>query len=197
MLKQFTLSQEELKKNVELFFSTNEKYKIFSQELIDFLGNDLFTSPASTILTLHNCFEGGLLDHMIRVAKYASNINKLLPDGLKQEMETIIKVAFLSQIGKAKLYKPCESKWHKENQGKYYEFNDGLVSMRIGERSAHYCLDSNVKLLDYEYQAIINHDKILAEDNQAKWYSDILSVILRQAIELAIIEEKERWKKIQ
>lgn len=197
MLKQFTLSQDELRKNIELFQSTNEKYKIFSEELLSFLGNDIYTAPASTVLSLHNCFEGGLLDNMIRIAKYASNLNKLLPENLRQELETIVKVSFLSQIGKTFLYKPCESKWHKENQGKYYEFNETLISMRIGERSAHYCLTNNVILKDYEYQAILNHDKILSEDAQAKWHSDILSVILRQAIELSIIEEKERWKKIQ
>jgi hypothetical protein len=51
-----------------------------------------------------------------------------------------------------------------------------------------------VKLSDVEFQAIMNFEKT-DEDRQSRWYSDILSVILKQAIELAIFEEKQSNEK--
>jgi hypothetical protein len=70
-----------------------------------------------------------------------------------------------------------------------YEFNDELTSMRVGERSAYYALKYGVELSEDEYQSIINYDKP-EDDKQAKWHSSTLSTILKQANELAIIEEK-------
>jgi hypothetical protein len=101
--------------------------------------------------------------------------------------DSIIRVGCLFQIGKAHSYTPCTSEWHRKNQGKIYEFNDE-VSMRVGERSIMYATQYGVKLTDVEYQAIFNFDK--EDDAQSKWHSEPLSVILKQANELAIMEEK-------
>ena len=65
--------------------------------------------------------------------------------------------------------------------------------MSVGERSAYYALSHGVHLNEIEYQAIIGHSKDVS-DAQNKWYSHTLSVLLRQAIELAIIEEKNNFK---
>ena len=70
-----------------------------------------------------------------------------------------------------------------------YEFNEDLVSMRIGERSIYYCMMNGVKLNEEEYQAIVNYDKS-DDDKQSRWYSSPLSTILRQGNELSIIECK-------
>ena len=47
-----------------------------------------------------------------------------------------------------------------------------------------------IKLSEEEYQSIVNYDKP-EDDKQSKWYGSTLSTILKQANELAIIEEKE------
>ncbi len=58
--------------------------KIFlTKELLDFLGEDLMTAPASSMLSLHNAFPGGLIDHTLKTTKYAIGINKLLPENLQ------------------------------------------------------------------------------------------------------------------
>jgi hypothetical protein len=66
--------------------------------------------------------------------------------------------------------------------------------MKVSERSLFYCNQYGVKLSDVEFQAIMNFEKT-DEDRQSRWYSDILSVILKQAIELAIFEEKQSNEK--
>ena len=182
--------RDKIDKNTKKFYATNEKYGIFNPEILEFLGESFITAPASTMKSLHNAFPGGLLDHIITTTKYAVDINLSLPEELRVENDSLIKVCFLHQIGKTFLYKMCESEWHRTNQGKMYEFNDELTSMKVGERSAYYALKYGVELSEEEYQAIINYDKT-DDDKQSKWHSCTLSTIIKQANELAIIEEKK------
>lgn len=181
--------KEKIEKNKKKLYSTNEKYKIFTKELLGFLGDGFIGAPASTMKSLHNAFPGGLIDHIILTTKYGVDINLSLPENIRVDVPSLIKVCFLHQIGKTFLYKLCESSWHRENQGKMYEFKDDMVSMRVGERSAYYALKYGVELTEVEYQSIINYDKP-DDDKQSKWHSSTLSTILKQANELAIIEEK-------
>ncbi len=184
--------KEKINKNNQTFIEKNELYGILTKELLEYLGEDLLTAPASTMKSLHNAFPGGLIDHILKTTKYAIGINKLLPTGMDVEAQSIVKVCFLHQIGKTFLYKWCESEWHRNNQGKMYEFNEELTSMKIGERSVYYAMKYGVKLSEEEYQAIVNYDKP-EDDKQSKWYGSTLATILKQANELAIIEEKNNY----
>jgi len=49
----------------------------------------------------------------------------------------------------------------------------------------------HMKLTEEEYQALINYDKP-DEDLQVKWFGSPLTTILKQAVELAVIDEKRR-----
>jgi hypothetical protein len=188
-----TLDKAKLEKNVKKFEEVNGKYKIFTDDLMDFLGQDFFLAPASPMRDMNNAFPGGLLDHTIKVAKYAVYLNNSLPESMRESIDSILKVSFLSEIGKTHLFTPCQSEWHIKNQGKYFEYNEELVSMKVGERSAYYALSNGVKLTDDEYQAILNHDKS-EEDKQVRWYTSKLGQLLKQATDLAILEEKETLK---
>ena len=181
--------KDKILKNKQTFLEKNELYGILNKELLDYLGEDLLTAPASTMTSLHNAFPGGLIDHVLKTTKYAIGINKLLPESMSVETNSIVKVCFLHQIGKTFLYKWCESEWHRNNQGKMYEFNEDLTSMKIGERSVYYTMKYGISLSEEEYQAIVNYDKS-DDDKQSKWYGSTLSTILKQANDLAIIEEK-------
>jgi hypothetical protein len=181
--------KEKIVKNREKFDKTNETYNILTKELLDYLGEDLYSSPASNMESMYNAFPGGLVDYILRVTKYGINLNDILPDNQKVDKSSIIKVCFLHQLGKVRLYKFCESEWHRKNQGKMYDFNEDLVSMRVSERSAYYTMKFGVDLTEEEYQSIVNYDKT-DDDKQSKWYGSTLSTILRMANELAIIECK-------
>lgn len=182
------MTQEKILKNTKKYFETAEKYGFMTDKLMSFLGQEFVSAPASTATNLHNAFEGGLISHLLLTTKYAVSINTSLPEHLRVEMGSLVKVCLLHQIGKAKLYKVNNSKWHND-RGIKYEFNEDLTSMRVGERSAIYALSNGVTLSEEEFQAIINHDKD-DSDKQAKWHSNILGVILRQANEIAILDEK-------
>lgn len=184
------ISKEKIEKNKKKFQETNETYKIFTTELEGFLGDDFYHCPASPSLDLYGAYPGGLLDHLLKVCKYSLYINDVLPEKIKIEKEKIIKTVFLSQIGKVFLFKPNESEWHRTNLGKMYVYKtEGMAAMKSGERSAYYAMKYGCTLDEDQYQAIINIDKD-SDDKMAKWHSSMLSQILKQGFELALIEEK-------
>jgi hypothetical protein len=190
------ITKEMAEKNKKNFQSAIKAYNICRPELItklDELG--LFTCPASTMLKLHNSFEGGLVDHLLRVASFATKINDLLSDDLKQTKESVARVSLLHSIGKVGLYTPCTSDWHRKNQGKMYEFNENLTSMTVPERSIYYIMSNNNgdMLTDIELQAILNYAKP-GSDDMAEWHTEPLGEILKMAIKLAIMEEKKKYK---
>jgi len=183
-----SINKEQVVKNAKKYFDTGEKYGFMTEQLQNLLGTDFIGAPASTRTDLHNAYEGGLIEHLLTVTKYAVELQKVAPNGDKIDLKSLVKVSCLHQIGKAHLYTPNDSKWHND-RGMMYEFNDSLVSMHVGERSAHMAMSCGIELSEDEFQAIVNHDKD-NDDKQAKWYSTPLAVILRQANELAIMEEK-------
>lgn len=188
-MKQYNLTKEIKDNNKTLFLDTNKKYGILTDDILSAMGDTLFECPASTMLDLHNACEGGLVDHILRVAKYAANINKFLPEFSKQEVTSIIKVAFIAELGKIGLYEKETSDWHIKNMGRIYNFKKDVVSMRVTERSLYLANQYGIQLKDYEFSAIANYDKD-DSDKQSYWHGDILGIICKMANRLAIEEEK-------
>lgn len=184
------LKQEQIVKNTKKYFQTTQDLGIMNDEFMNFLGEDFIKAPASTSKNLHNAFEGGLIDHLLNVTKYAVNFNNALPEEEKVDQVSLIKVCLLHQIGKANLYVPCTSEWHRTNQGKMYEFNNDLVSMRVGERSVYYALSHGIKLTEEEYSAIIMFDK--TDDKMAEYHNTTIGDILKMASLFAIKNEKRK-----
>jgi len=187
------LTTKQLESNQAKFLEVNEKYNIMTKELVEFLGDNLFIAPASSTLSMVGCYPGGLLHHTIKACKYAINMNKLLPENIRQSDATIIKTVFLSQIGKVFMFCPCTNEW-KLKEGKMYEFCDNLIRLRVGERSIYYATKYGVQLTEEEYQAILNLDKD-DDDKMAKYFSSTLTSVLKWGFELAVIEEKNDKEK--
>lgn len=181
------ISPEKVKENATGYFERGLKYGYLTNELIEFLGQDIITAPSSTSSIFTNSFEGGLIDHMLKVTKYALAVNDALPESKRVDKTSLIKVCCLHQIGKAKLFVPATEDW-KIKKGIAYEFNNDLVAMRVGERSLFYALTHGVKLNEVEAQALLNYDKV--DDKQAASFSDTLTELLKVGNTLAIIVEK-------
>lgn len=182
------LEQTQIVANTKKYFATATKLNFMNDKLMGFLGEAFIKAPASTMTSLHNAVEGGLIDHLLNVTKYAVLINDSLPEDEKVDKSSLIKVCLLHQIGKAHLYKECTSDWHKKNQGKMYEFNSNMVSMRVSERSVFYALSNGIELTDEEYAAILNFDKV--DDKMAEYHNTMLGDLLKMGATLAIKHEK-------
>ena len=70
------LSKEQIETNKALFQQTLQGYDLFTPELEEFLGEDLYTAPATTTTSMHGAFPGGLVNHLLSVTKHANTINK-------------------------------------------------------------------------------------------------------------------------
>lgn len=182
------LTIKQLEHNKAKFIETNEKYNVMTKELVDFLGDNLYTSPSSTSLTMTGCYPGGLLHGTIKACKYAIKVNDMLPEDLRPTISSIVKSTFLSQIGKVFMFCLTENE-HQKKQGKMYDFCDDIVRMRVGERSIYYATKYGVQLTEEEFQAILNLDKD-DEDKMAKYFSSPLTSVIKWGFELAIMEEK-------
>jgi hypothetical protein len=183
-----SLDQAKIVSNTKKYFETAKNNGFMNDELIQFLGEDFIKAPASSMADYHNAFEGGLIDHLLKVASYAVKINNTLPEDEKVGQTSLIKVCLLHGIGKAKLYKPCTSEWHRKNQGKMYEFNEDLVSMRIGERSVYYILSHGIKITEEEFSAILFFDKV--DDKMSDYHNSMLGDLLKMGNILAIKHAK-------
>lgn len=183
------LTKEQVQKKSKKYYEAGKKYGALNDELIKFLGVNIVHAPATPKDDMHNAFEGGLIDHMLKVSKYIVNINECLPKNLKENTDELVKVSLLHQIGKTFLFKKQNDGWRISNLGENYTYNNEIVELKVGERSAYYALKFGIDLSEKEYQAIINYDKEF--DKQAKYFSESMTKLLKQANELAIIEEKE------
>jgi hypothetical protein len=184
------LTITQLENNKKKFLETNQKYNIFTKELLEFMGDYIYTSPASSSLNMIGCYPGGLLNHIIKGCRYSLKLNEILSDDLKQPVATIVKVAFLCQIGKVFMFKMNTVPL---GNNKMYEFNDDIVRLHIGERSAYYALKYGVALTETEFQSIVNIDKE-NDDKMARYFSSSLTQIIKNGFELAIMEEKNGKK---
>jgi hypothetical protein len=183
-----SLEQAKIVANAKKYFDTATKNGFMTNELMSFLGEDFIKAPASSMTSYHNAFEGGLIDHLLKVAKYAIGINNSLPENERVDQTSLLKVCLLHGIGKTKLYTPCTSEWHRKNQGKMYEFNEDLVSMRVGERSAYYAISHGIQLSEEEYTAILFFDK--TDDKMSEYHNTLLGELLKMGNVLAIKSAK-------
>lgn len=174
-----SLTQEQILKNTKKYFQTAQDNNFMNDSLMTFLGESFIKAPATTMKSLHNAFEGGLVDHILNVTKFAIIFNDALPKEMQVEKKSLLKVCFLHQIGKAHLYKPNPSEWHVKNQGKIYEFNEEGISMRVGERSVLYAVQHGITLTDEEYAAILNFDK--TDDKMVEYHNTMLGDLLKTA----------------
>jgi hypothetical protein len=179
-----SLDQTKIVANTKKYFETATKNGFMNDELMSFLGEQFIKAPATSMTSYHNAFEGGLIDHLLKVAKYAIGVNNSLPEDERVDQTSLLKVCLLHGIGKAKLYTPCTSEWHRKNQGKMYEFNEDLVSMRVGERSAYYAISNGVSLTEEEFTAILFFDK--TDDKMSEYHNTMLGELLKMGNILAI-----------
>jgi hypothetical protein len=180
------MSAPNIDKKIAKFAELNKEHHIFSKELEEFLGEAYYASPASISIDLPGCFPGGLLSHSMTTAKYAVLINDLLPEGIKVDKSSLLKVVFLSQIGRTFMYTISTNEWQAKNRGIMYEYNESM-RLSVGERSIMYATQHGVKLTDEEYQAILYSDKD-DSDRQPRIFLNPISQLLKMGNQLAAME---------
>jgi hypothetical protein len=182
------LSKEKIEKNTKKFYDTGEKYGFINDKLVDILGPEFIGAPSCTSDYMHGAYEGGLINHILLTTKYAVSINGMLPEDKRVNLESLIKVCCLHQIGKAKLYIKSEEGW-KIKRGDNYSFNNDRLNLNTSQQSLLYIAKAGIELSDGETYAIHNYNTDFGNSG-LKLEGEKLAAILRLANQMAIIEEK-------
>ena len=99
-------------------------------------------------------------------------------------------------------YVPNDSKWHIENQGKYYKRGKDLNFMTVTDRAIYLLNYFGVSMSENEYLALRLTDGMYEEANKTYLMSYLddnkvksnISILLHQADMLASRIEYENWK---
>jgi hypothetical protein len=179
-----------------------EMYKHFEERMM--------FAPASGTAHFHNCFIGGYVEHVLHITKISRRLFEMFKEfgaHIDYTEEEVIFAALHHDLGKVgdlenDYYVPNDSKWHIENQGKYYKRGKDLNFMTVTDRAIYLLNHFGVTMSENEYLALRLTDGMYEEANKTylmqyleenKVKSNI-SILLHQADMLASRIEYENWK---
>lgn len=187
------ISNEVQNKNLAIFFDKLEKVGISTAKISEELSNDLLVAPFTNVNDNGMAFEGSLLHIVLRtLTPYAIKINDVLPDNLKVDTNSLIKVCLLSHLSKCKMFIPNDNTWEVTNRSMPYKFAPCDVSLRTGIKSIMLAQKMGIEFTDVEVDAMTILDR--DADLQAKYFSSPLATIVRQAYELTLLQFKNQNK---
>ena len=189
-------------------FSGERKEKLL--KMYNYFEDRMMFSPASGTAHFHNCFIGGYVEHILHITNIAKKLFSMyreLDAHIDYTEEEVIFAALHHDLGKVgdlnnDYYVPNDSKWHIENQGKYYKRGKDLNFMTVTDRAIYLLNHFGVSMTENEYLALRLTDGMYEEANKTylmqyldenKVKSNI-SILLHQADMLASRIEYENWK---
>ena len=209
------LNETQLKENwdklinlVSETFSGERKEKLL--EMYEYFESRMMFTPGSGTAHFHNCFIGGYVEHVLHITKIAKKLfvdYKELGAYIDYTEEEVVFAALHHDLGKVgdlenDYYVPNDSKWHIENQGKYYKRGKDLNFMTVTDRAIYLLNHFGVTMSENEYLALRLTDGMYEEANKTylMQYLDEnkvksnLPILLHQADMLASRIEYENWK---
>tara|TARA_Y100001973_G_scaffold106788_1_gene187641 strand:+ start:720 stop:1463 length:744 start_codon:yes stop_codon:yes gene_type:complete len=209
------LNETQLKENwdklinlVSEIFSGDRKDKLL--KMYKHFEERMMFTPGSGTAHFHNCFIGGYVEHVLHITKIARKLfvdYKELGAHIDYTEEEVIFAALHHDLGKVgdlenDYYVPNDSKWHIENQGKYYKRGKDLNFMTVTDRAIYLLNHFGISMSENEYIALRLTDGMYEEANKTylMQYLDEnkvksnLPILLHQADMLASRIEYENWK---
>lgn len=165
--------------------------------LLEHFGNRLALAPASVHVDYHNAFEGGLIDHSLRVLQNASKLAKVYE--LKISKESLILTCLFHDLGKvgdlgSDLYQEQTNRYQTE-KGWRYEYNSDCSFMSVAHRSLWLLQHFGVQLTYDEYLAILlSAEQSQEETTFYKLKEPTLAAIIQMADRMSCLQEKEANK---
>ena len=209
------LNETQLKENwdklislVSEVFSDDRKEKLL--KMYKHFEDRMMFAPASGTAHFHNCFIGGYVEHVLHITKISRRLFEMYKEfgaHIDYTEEEVIFAAMHHDLGKVgdlenDYYVPNDSKWHIENQGKYYKRGKDLNFMTVTDRAIYLLNHFGITMSENEYLALRLTDGMYEEANKTylmqyldenKVKSNI-SILLHQADMLASRIEYENWK---
>jgi len=194
------LSEEQIVANWEKFcgllLQTGEHRTEQIQVLLDYFGDRLVMTPASSRTEYHNCFVGGLVDHSLRVLKMCTRLMKVMPDLYKNiPEESIVFAALLHDLGKVGNLEHdryiAQTNDYYRNKGNLYEMNHKMDYSTVAHSGLFLIQHFDIKTTWGEWTAILLNDgPILTENKPYCMKEPVLALLVHQADRLASEAEK-------
>jgi hypothetical protein len=212
-----SLTTDQIAENWKQFRqSVDDWFPVRARELhnmYDVFEDRILVMPASSVNHYHNAFEGGYVDHILRVMGCAQKLyttwGEMGADLSGFTIEELMFAAMHHDLGKAgfpheggEVYIPNSSEWHRKNQGKIYTHNPNIPFTMVPDLSLWTLQYFKIPVTWYEYQGIRVHDGLYDEANKPYFISRTpesklrtnLPLILHHADHMAARIEYESWK---
>jgi hypothetical protein len=179
MSNNIKLTSEQILENWNRFLSIIDQY-ISSPRKEQLLGfyqkyeERFCLMPASHKREYHNAFEGGYIDHVIRVIEAALEINKVWRQFNVKDTYTIEELVFsalnhdLGKFGDFENQAVLDNtdQWRREKLGEMYMFNQKLTYMSVPDRGIWLLNELGIKMSQNETLAIKLHDGLYDPANE-------------------------------
>ena len=168
--------------------------------------------PASSIDHYHNAFDGGYVDHVLRVIECAQEVydlwTRMGADMSNYTKEELIFTALNHDIGKMgfpgdgnETYIPNDSEWHRKNMGRVYKVNPNNQFTLVNDLSIWLLQHYGIEFSWNEMLGIKLTDGLYDESNKPYYMSRTadsklktnLGYVMHQADCMAARIEFEKW----
>ena len=135
-------------------------------------------------------YEGSLLNVILRIlTPFAIKINDALPENIRVDKNSLIKVCLLSNISKCEMFEPNDNEWEKEKRGMLFKYAKSNIALKMGMKSLILSQQMGVTFTPEEIEAITIIDR-RSDDEQTMFFSNPISVVLKQAHELTYLSTR-------
>ena len=188
------LTDEQKDKNKTIFFSKLNQI-VGENNLESEIGDALLNATYSFNSVPQLVGDGTLLNTILRkLTPTALSINESLPESIRVDKNVIIKICLLSHIAKAIRIIPNDNEWEISKRGIFYKYDNSLPAIKTGLHSLILAQQAGINFTAEEAEAMTIADRDFS-DEQARYYSSMLSNVIRIANELVYISETEINKK--
>ena len=183
------LTNEQIEINFSQWVKRLEKYGVYSEKMIEELGDKIKKAPFATGEVSGGAYEGALLDVTLNhICKNAFNRNaSQYGEGhiLHCDTTSLMRVLLLQHICKSEMFVEQTNAWKKKN-GYPYDFNDNIdATLKCGAWSIAICMRYGIKLTQEEVQAMIIIDR---EDDKSAMFITPLTLATKTANQEIIVE---------
>lgn len=188
------ITLEEKEKNFSIFVSRCAKYFDANDKELFEKRADIRDASWDLKDDIGLAYPGSLLEVVLKtLIPTALKINDSLPEEVKCDTNSIIRVLLMQHIGKAEMFVPNPNEWERTKLKKLYTYNENLPGIKLGGLSYLNIVELKQTLSRDEYEAITIIDR-KEDDWQAKLHVSVLSNVVRVANDLTNVILKKRYE---
>jgi len=181
----------------------NEDWKFFVENIkkiglaekfnLEKLEESFKSAPGALTEDTGIAYPGALLRHIVLSTSIAIRLSKMVSNTFSISEESLLKVCLLMHLSKIEMYVKNDNDWEIKNRGMNFRFAQLDGRLKFGERSILLLMKKGISLTPFEFEAIRCIDKKGENENKmAEYFDNILTIIVRQANELAYAIESKR-----